>query len=262
MDLLRHRKRFAENFRDTYMLTRRELKQRTAGERINDRIFDNWTCILTSFRIMEMVMSVPFSYKELFEVCTRMMLAQAAASDDSSETADLWKIVNALHMTGKVIEGTHYKIDLAKSFRSENSSDVINFGSARKLLLLNWQALQEVIRQRSGNNQMKLDLEALTEYLKHLPYFLGVKQRWFTNLNALGQPVVEFKDNQSKTKSSRARALVFDYEQLCATTDIDLESVAISDIAIEDEPEDNAPATPPPTPSLFPPPGEEESAPF
>lgn len=262
MELLRHRKRFVENFRDTYMLTRRELKQRTAGERINDRIFDNWTCILTSFRIMEMVMSVPFTYKDLFEVCTRMMLAQAAASDDSSETSDLWKLVNALHMTGKVIEGTHYKIDLAKSFRSENSSDVINFCSARKLLLLNWQALQEVIRQRSGTNQMKLDLEALTEYLKHLPYFLGVKQRWFVNLNALGQPVTEFKDNQTRTKSSRARALVFDYEQLCATTDIDLESVAISDIAIEDEPVDTAPATPPPPPSLFPPPGEDEPLPF
>ena len=140
----------------------------------------------------------------------------------------------------------------------------MSFGTARKLLLLNWQALQEVIRQRSGTNQMKLDLEALTEYLKHLPYFLGVKQRWFTNLNALGQPVTEFKDNQSKTKSSRARALVFDYEQLCATTDIDLESVAISDIAIDDdEPEDTDTVAPsPPLPSLFPPPGEDESAPF
>ena len=263
MELLRHRKRFAENFRDTYMLTRREMKQRTGGERIDDRIFDNWTCVLASFRVMEMVISVPFTYKDLFEVCIRLMLIQAASAADSSETTDLWKLINAMHMTGKIIEGTHYKIELAKSFRSENSADTINFGKARKLLLLNWQTVQEVLRQRSGLNQMKMDLEALTEYLKHLPYYLGVKQRWFTNLNSLGQPIMEVKDNQAKPKSSRSRALVFDYEQLCAATDIDLESIIAPEIPDEEpEAEDSPTPTPPQTASLFPTSDEDEAMPF
>lgn len=263
MELLRHRQRFAENYRDAYMLTRREMRQRTGNERIDDRIFDNWTCVLASFRVLETVISVPFTYKELFEVCVRLMLVQSAAAAESSETTDLWKLVNTMHMTGKVIEGTHYKIDLVKSFRSENSDETVHFGSFRKLLLFNWQAVQEVLRQRSGLNQMKMDLEALTEYLKHLPYYLGVKQRWFTNLNSLGQPIMDVKDNQAKPKSSRARALVFDYDLLKANTDIDLESVVCPDNE-DDEPEDDeqTAATASPSPSLFPPSGEDDSMPF
>lgn len=263
MEILRHRRRFEQNYRDTYMLTRREMKQRTGGERVDDRIFDNWTCVLAAFRVLETVIAVPFTYKDLFEVCIRGMLLQAAEADNSSETTDLWKLINALHMTGKVIEGTHYKIDLAKSFKSENSEEVVNFGTSRKLLLLNWQAVQEALRQRPGLNQMKMDLEALTDYLKHLPYYLGVKQRWFTILNSLGQPVVEYKDNVAKNKSARARALVFDYDMLKSTADIDLESIVCPD---NEEPEEAEPApappAPPPQPTLFSPPSPEEELPF
>lgn len=253
MKIMGLRKVFIENFKETYALTRKEVKQRLTGEAVDDRILDNWVCILTSFRVLETHISVPYTYKDLFEVCVKGLRAQSAEFKKSSETADLWKLLNALHQTGKILDGTHYKIKAEKSFRSEKSEDTVTFGAPRKLLFLNWTVVQEVLRQRSGLNQMKMDASSLDDYLKNLPYFLGIKQRWFTNLNALGQPIVEYNGTESKHKSSRARAFVFDYEQLQAATDIDLESRVASDG--DDEEAETEPQADPsaatPTPTLF-----------
>ena len=272
MQIMSHRDYFVTHYAATYALTRSEMKSRLGEEKVDDRVFDNWICVLSAFRTLETLISVPFTYPELFEICLKGILLQSREVNKTSETHDLWKLINTMHMTGKIFDGTHYRIKAEKSFRSEGSEDVRSFGKPRKLLFLNWSAVQDTIRTRSGLNQMKMDMGALDSYLRTLPYFLGVKQRWFVNIDQYGQPMVEMVGMVAKKKSTRARALVFDYEELTNAAEIDLESVVVNENEVDNEDEDTpniieeqaqqVVQSQPQQPTLFNTPTEEEELPF
>ena len=175
---------------------------------------------------------------------------QAREAGKTSETADFWEMVNALHMNGKIFYDSHFAIVSSTSFTPQKDpTKKVTFTKSTKLLYLNWPLLKELLRLRPGLNQMKMDLQALENYLRNCPQFLGSRQRRFVRLNSLGAPDVTYENNVKKQAKSTMWAMVFEYEQLKNATNIDLEtSYAVVDDS-DDDAEDNAPAeaaTPPP----------------
>ena len=250
MSIMRHRDAFVENYADTYALTRKEIKARFVGEQVDDRIIDNWVAILAAFRVLETYISVPFTYANLFDISIGGIRHQAREAGKTSETADFWEMVNALHMNGKIFYDSHFAIVSSTSFTPQKDpTKKVTFTKSTKLLYLNWPLLKELLRLRPGLNQMKMDLQALENYLRNCPQFLGSRQRRFVRLNSLGAPDVTYENNVKKQAKSTMWAMVFEYEQLKNATNIDLEtSYAVVDDS-DDDAEDNAPAeaaTPPP----------------
>lgn len=242
MQIMRHRKLFTDNFETLFRLTRKEMKKKFDTEPIEDRILDNWVCVLASFRVLETSIDVPFSYAELFDICADGIRYQNAEINKSSETSDFWNTINSLRMVGKIIEGTHYVIKYQSRFKAWNSDNPKNFGSSHALLYMNWSAVQGLLSQRSNVNLMKMDLGSLDNYLRTSPYFLGLKQQRFTVLAPNGSPDCTYEMKEGKPtkyqKEVRPLALVFDYETLKQRTDIDLETFVASEQDTDNEMEE------------------------
>ncbi len=228
MDIMRNRSHFEDTFESVFEATRKEVKVRFGKELVQDRILDNWVVALTSFRVLETFIDVPMTYAELFEICIKGIRLQDREANKTSETSDFWGKLSALHTMGKVLDGTHFSIKYKRSFTPEKSSETIQFPTNKPLLYLNWSAVQTVLEQRIGTNQMKLDIGALDNYLRNSQFFLGIKQKRFAVLLPNGTPEIVFEQNARKERTKPVRALVFDYEALRNTCDIDLETSVIS----------------------------------
>lgn len=237
MQIMRHRDVFTARFADTYSLTHAEVKERLVGEKINERIINNWVVALAAFRTLDTYLDVPFSYAELFEICVKGIRSQNREADKSSETGDFWQMINALYMNGKIIGGAHFAIKYQAKFKNQKTGDVYNFAAPRKLLYLNWSMVQDTLRSRTGANQMKMDIGALDNYLRHVDQFLGSRQKRFTVLTPQGNPDEVYEGMQKKQKTAASWAMVFDYDALKNAYSIDLE--ATTDVVAESDDDDD-----------------------
>lgn len=167
-------------------------------------------------------------------------------------------------MNGKIINGTHFCIKHVTAFTPlGKDAETVDFGRSHALLYLNYAAAQGVLFQRSGLNQMKMDPKALEHYLLTSVHYLGKKQCRFVVLLPNGQQdmITQIVDGVSKSviNEMRPNALVFDYEALKASTDIELETMKSS---ILPGPDVDEPKPAPPPPTLFPSNDHEEDLPF
>ena len=248
MEVLQHYGHFAKTFMPMFDAVRDEILIKFGEDQIDDRLLNNWAIPLTAYRVLEGCLDLPYSYADMFETFMRCLRYQWNEAKKNSETADFWRTLNGLRMIGKVLDGTHYVIKYQPRFTPFGKAETQDFGKQRPLLYMNWAAVQGVLSSRSNLNQMKMDMGALDNYLRHTQYFLGVKQQRFAVLTPQGTPDFEIKTENGRAqkimKYTRPMALVFDYESLKASTEIDLETYIAPETSIEID-QDETPATQP-----------------
>ncbi len=270
MEIMRHREHFAKNFSTLFEITKEEIIPKLGEEKPEERLLDDWVMLLTTVRVLETLINLPFSYADFFEVVVKGILFQQKEMDKSSETSTFWSWLNSMHMVGKIASGTHFVINYRSSFRSKNSDNNHVFERTKPLLFLNWAGINGMLNQAPQGNKMKMDASMLENYLTSSPYYLGEKQQRYTVLMSNGQPdytisTSSFGGTVREEKVVRPIAMVFDYELLKEQCNIDLETVRVKadeqDPDEDIEPEDEASA--PPTaqqPTLFA--SEDDDAPF
>ena len=234
VEILQHRELFEKNFPEIYSITKRELATKLENETVHDRIFGNWVIPLATFRTLETVIDVPFSYAELFDVSLRGLRNQNELAQESSEIADFWNMLQGFQTSGKCIENAHYRIRYLKSFRPLSSKEAVEFKEARPVLYLNTAAVSSLFGSRTMNaTANRSNWSTVMSYLKSQPSFLGLKQDRFTILLPNGQPdyTVEFVNGQQvrKVRVNRPKALCFDYLQLKDAFGLDLETEVVTD---------------------------------
>ena len=235
VEILQHRELFEKNFPEIYSITKRELATKLENETVHDRIFGNWVIPLATFRTLETVIDVPFSYAELFDISLRGLRNQNELAQESSEIADFWNMLQGFQTSGKCIENAHYRIRYLKSFRPLSSKETVEFKEARPILYLNTAAVSSLFGSRTMNaTANRSNWSTVMSYLKSQPSFLGLKQDRFTILLPNGQPdyTVEFVNGQQvrKVRVNRPKALCFDYLQLKDAFGLDLETEVITDV--------------------------------
>ena len=82
-------------------------------ETIHDRIFGNWVIPLATFRTLETVLDVPFSYTGLFDTAVKGIRVQNELAQESSEVADFWNMLQGFQTMGKCVEKAHYRRESA-----------------------------------------------------------------------------------------------------------------------------------------------------
>ncbi len=234
IEILQHRELFEKNFPEIYSITKRELATKLENDTVHDRIFGNWVIPLATFRTLETVIDMPFSYSELFEISLRGLRNQNELAQESSEIADFWNMLQGFQTSGKCIENAHYRIRYLKSFRPLSSKEAIEFKEARPILYLNTAAVSSLFGSRTMNaTANRSNWSTVMSYLKSQPSFFGLKQDRFTILLPNGQPdySVEFVNGQQvrKVRVNRPKALCFDYLQLKENFGLDLETEVVSD---------------------------------
>ena len=234
IEILSHRGLFEKNFPEIYSITKRELATKLENEAIHDRIFGNWVIPLATFRTLETVIDVPFSYAELFDTAIRGVRNQNELAQESSEVADFWNMLQGFQTSGKCIEQAHYRIRYLKAFRPLSAREDIEFQEARPILYLNTAAVASLFNSRNMNTTAnRSNWSTIISYLKSHSSFLGLKQDRFTILLPSGLPDYSFElingEQVKKVKVNRPKALCFDYLQLKDSFGLDLETEVVTD---------------------------------
>ena len=81
---------------------------------VHERIFGNWVIPLSTYRSLETVLDLPFSYAELFETAVNGVLNQNEMAQESSEEEDFWNMLYGFQTTGKCAKEIHFNIPLPK----------------------------------------------------------------------------------------------------------------------------------------------------
>lgn len=235
LEILGHRELFEKNFPEIYSITKRELAAKLENETIHDRIFGNWVISLATFRTLETVIDVPFSYAELFETAVKGIRNQNELAQESSEIADFWSMLQGFQTSGKCIEKAHYRIRYMKSFRPLSVKEDIEFKEARPILYLNTAAVASLFNSRNaGSTSNRSNWSTIMSYLKSHASYLGLKQDRFTILLPSGLPdyTIDIVNGEQvkKVKVNRPKALCFDYLQLKKTFGLDLETEVVVEV--------------------------------
>lgn len=241
LEILGHRELFEKNFPEIYSITKRELAAKLENKTIHDRIFGNWVIPLATFRTLETVIDVPFSYAELFDTAVRGIRNQNELAQESSEIADFWSMLQGFQTSGKCIEKAHYRIRYMKSFRPLSVKEDIEFKEARPILYLNTAAVASLFNNRNaGSTSNRSNWSTIMSYLKSHASYLGLKQDRFTILLPSGLPdyTIDIVNGEQikKVKVNRPKALCFDYLQLKETFGLDLETEVV--VEVQDMQED------------------------
>lgn len=273
LEVLSHRTLFEKNFSNAYSLTKSELSKIVEGEKIHDRIFGNWIIPLATFRTLESVLSLPFSYNDLLTVAVAGMRLQNETAQESSEMGDFWEALQGFHTQGRAIDKAHFRIKWHRTFRSTTMKEDMVFAEPTPVLYLNSAAVAGLFSGRGAANATanRSNWSTMLSYLRSHPSFLGLKQDRFTILLANGTPDYSFEtvngSQVKKLKVNRPKAMCFNYAMLKAEFGLNLETEVISEteeLAEDAEPSDSAPvspAVPNPQSSLFDP-DKEDDMPF
>lgn len=235
VELLKHRQLFEKNFAEAYAMSKRELASKLSNVTVHERIFGNWVIPLATYRSLETVLDLPFSYAELFETAVKGVLNQNELAQESSEVGDFWNMLQGFQTTGKCIEGVHYNIRYLRRFRPLSASEDIEFMESRPILYLNAAAISSLFNGRGNNATLARSYwSTIMSYLKSHNSYLGLKQDRFAIQLPSGDidySIETVNGQQIKRKKiNRPKALCFDYLMLKDAFGIDLETEIVSDI--------------------------------
>lgn len=224
LDLLNLRKKFEATFRDVYATTTADINERLGGQTVETRLLENWAKILAAFRCVEGCLQWPMTYAEMLTTCTRMLTVQNKMSGEGNELGKFWDIVQYLHDEGELRDDGDYMIREKTDIKTDITART--FPQPTKLLYIvptRVLAQYRMVALRKGEKPLPED--ALREYLKNAPYYLGLKAARFKFLiDGVEQRVANPQPGQPAVKQTTRRALVFDYEVLQATYQMSLET--------------------------------------
>lgn len=235
VELLKYRSLFEKNFPEAYAMSKRELATKLGDVTVHERIFGNWVIPLATYRSLETVLDLPFSYADLFDTAVKGVLNQNELAQESSEIGDFWNMLQGFQTTGKCVEGVHFNIRYLRKFRPLSVCEDIEFSEARPVLYLNAAAISPLFSGRGNNaTSARSYWSTIMSYLKSHNSFLGLKQDRFSILLPNGDIdySVETVNGQyvKRKKTNRPKALCFDYLMLKDSFGIDLETEVSSDL--------------------------------
>ncbi len=240
IQVLNQRKVMEEGYRANHSLVRRELSAALDGEEIEDRVLDNWVVPLSTFRTLESVLRLPFSYTDLFDITLNGIRYQNEGCKKNTEMAEFWEVIDSLHSQGRIVDKAHFRIKYLTEFRAIGRAEPVRFAKPKPVLFINAPAVSSlytgriaggVVTGKTGN------WATVLTYLKVQPSFLGLKQDRFNLL--LPNGMFDFSMEQEggtmvrKLKVIRPKALCFDYEMLKEKYSLNLETSVVRECELD-----------------------------
>jgi hypothetical protein len=199
-ELLNHREHFSKNFKQNYWATYNELREELLKKNIRPetRLLRNYSLLPAVYRIMEEVITLPFSSKQAFDHAATAVAAHFKLLKETNALAKFWKIVEGM-FDRKLINFDHQRAEpVTTEFTIRSVSEVrlkrdgeefkqpvrcnkvltMRFGSVYQVFAKEW---------RSQTGQRAPDEATLVKYLQDQPYFIGLDPKhFFHNKNTSG----------------------------------------------------------------------------
>lgn len=256
LQLLRHRSKMETGFSDNYNQCMSDLNDRLKGETIEDRIQRNWVIPLAAFRTLEAVLDVPFTYRELLDICVNGIIRQNRECKSNNELANFWNVVSYLQQDGEIFLEADFRIDYLSGIKTNKVKDLA-FKTPRPILRMQTDRifmLYKKFAKQVGDNA--LPTESLKFYIENSKEYLGVQNSVrFKNIQkgieVTKEVEVDGKKYYRKTSTTK-QALCFDYAELMANYNINLNiDTGMVDEEVEEITQDNKQHTDNDSPYLF-----------
>lgn len=224
LQILNQREVFKQNFAAMYNATASDVMNRLGNEICESRIINNWTTVAAAYRTLENTLDIPFTYKELLDICVDGIKRQNKECKSNNEIASFWNVIAYLQQEGQLIMDSDFKIEYTSKLKTTKAQ--IEFDHIKSVLLLRrGKAFQLYKRFAKSCGENPLPEGSLKYYLENSKEFLGIKQsvRFKTSINGRDVMRQDPMSQQMVPTSQIDMALCFDYEQLAANHEITLE---------------------------------------
>lgn len=179
-DLLVHQEFVLKNIHDTYSELIKKIKTDLKGREYQERMMQSYMILLTTFKIYEEVMNMPFKWEDVYDHFKNMILESSDLIVESEGLAEFWRVMEFLLDRSFIKAGDHFKVDpkLSVKFQTRKGEpDTIWTNKDNKrLLFLRLNAVHQLYHKEVS---MREGAEVITEgtirnYFKSKKYFLGV----------------------------------------------------------------------------------------
>lgn len=239
LQLLRHRSKMETGFSDNYNQCMNDLNDRLKGETIEDRIQRNWVIPLAAFRTLEAVLDVPFTYRELLDICVNGIIRQNRECKSNNELANFWNVVSYLQQDGEIFLEADFRIDYLSGIKTNKVKD-LTFRQPRPILRMQTDRIFMLYKKFAKQvGDTALPTESLKFYIENSKEYLGVQNSVrFKNIQkgieVTKEIEVDGKKYYRKTSTTK-QALCFDYAELMANYNINLNiDTSVSDDEVEE----------------------------
>lgn len=246
LQLLRYRTKMEAEFLSNYKQCMNDLNERLKNEKIEDRIQRNWVIPLAAFHTLEAVVDVPFSYKEMLDIIVTGIVRQNQECKSNNELANFWNVVSYLLQDGEIFNGSDYRIEYMKKFKSDVIKNGIEYIRPRPILLVRRTRIFMLYKKFAKQvGDSSLPIESLRFYLENSKEYMGIKNSVrFKNIQKGMEVTAKTETPDGKEKFSKTsmveQAMCFDYEMIMNAYNINLEiDTGIEDNSLEMEQSSN-----------------------
>lgn len=219
--ILEYRSIFAGKYRRAYEETLTDVNQRVRLHSVDDRTLRNWVTVLAAFRAIEDELQFPFDYDGALQLCSDLAINQNAKTIQNNELSSFWEEVDSLVSSSVIWVQVDYKIKNGRPIKLLDGG-VVELHPEKKYLFISFNRIAgEYARKMRSSGGKFIPKESLKYYLEHTPEYMGTEKS--EKFKLIDNQQGYTPSDAATTKTRTTTAMVFDYEQIRTTYNIDLE---------------------------------------
>lgn len=171
--------KFATVFQEQFTAMKEEL------EDYNERILRNFITVITAAKVLEDVLPLPFTYKEIYRLSKAMIIEQSAQISESEALSQFWMMIEFLFRDKRInwdglrsVE-TDFKVDTAQEIKimlNRTDQKTVVLDKPTRLLYMRFTKVHplymEMHRKQHGHNGMAMS--SLKTYIHGHKAFVGL----------------------------------------------------------------------------------------
>ena len=223
-------------FKDIYRLTQTEIDAELEGERIEDRIKNNWLIPLSVLRTLEGALGISVRYEELKPVVLEGIRRQNAECKSNNELAGFWNSVKYLLSEGEIVNEGDFRIKTLTELRTDIA--MMEWPTGKRILFLQKSRIFKLYKRLNKlTDEVGIPEASLKYYLEKSREFLGEKKSVrFSCFMKGGIPKMSqpsLPGERTRQLQEVQRAYCFDYDELVRNYHINL----MENLEVQNEPD-------------------------
>jgi hypothetical protein len=221
--LLSLRSVFKDNYHAHAKKVAEAMQVELAGKVIEDRIFNNWLCVIAAYSTLEEHIELPWEYNDLIKLSVRLMVGQNKEIKTNDDLGHFWKTFEYLASSNLIYNEGDFKIAYRKSAKRMYYEDgqwkvsLQEWGQPKELLYLTvTRPFSQYKMQTLREGDKPLPAETVEYYLKNSKAFLfETKKESFKKIDPkTGAQEVYGEGEKIVKRRTSTTALVFDLGML------------------------------------------------
>ena len=196
LDIVKHRNLIEKELHKTYGALNKALKKELGAIEYQERMLQNYVCMLSVLKVLWEEFDFPFSYQDVFNQFKEAIVDSSDQIIESEGLQSFWRILEYLRDRqpfSLIKEGEHYSIDtpltLKLQTRKGEPDRLWKNDHRHEIIVLRLNAVHQLYHKEvsTRDNEQVITENTLRNYFKSKTYFLGsIKAHNFENINTSG----------------------------------------------------------------------------